>query len=54
VSQPGNRPEINALLNEARVFEPTTEWKTRARVTDPAVYDRAAADPEGFWEDWAR
>ncbi len=54
MSQPGNRPEINALLNEARVFEPTTEWKTRARVTDPAVYDRAAADPEGFWEDWAR
>ena len=54
MSQPGNRPEVNALLNEARVFEPTTEWKTRARVTDPAVYDRAAADPEGFWEDWAR
>ena len=54
MSQPGNHPEINALLNEARVFEPTTEWKTRARVTDPAVYDRAAADPEGFWEDWAR
>lgn len=54
MSQPGNRPEINALLTEARVFEPTNEWKTRARVTDPGVYERAAEDPEAFWEDWAR
>ena len=54
MSQPGDRPEINALLTEARVFEPTNDWKTHARVIDPDVYEAAAEDPEAFWEDWAR
>jgi acetyl-CoA synthetase len=47
------RPEINALLNEGRIFPPSPEWRMTARVTDPEVYARAAADPEGFWAAFA-
>jgi acetyl-CoA synthetase len=46
-------PEINALLDEARVFPPPADWQTHARVTDPEIYARAAADPEGFWSRFA-
>ena len=45
--------DIDALLNETRVFPPTEEWKSKARVTDPDVYARAAKDPETFWADFA-
>jgi acetyl-CoA synthetase len=41
--------EIAALLDEQRQFPPTDEWRRRANVRDPAIYDRAAADPEAFW-----
>jgi len=54
VSESSKSHEINALLDEARVFEPSPEWRAHARVTDPGVYERAAADPEAFWEGWAR
>ncbi len=47
-------PEINALLNESRVFPPTDAWRTTARVKDPEVYARAAADPEAFWAGFAK
>jgi acetyl-CoA synthetase len=46
--------EIDALLKEDRRFPPTPEWKRRAIVSDPAIYERAAADPEAFWADFAR
>ena len=45
--------EIDALLNEQRVIQPSKEFQSRARVTDPHVYDRAAADPEAFWAGFA-
>jgi acetyl-CoA synthetase len=53
-------PEIDALLEESRVFPPSSEWQTHARVNDPDIYARAAADPEAFWSslavalDWMR
>ncbi len=47
-------PEINALLQEFRIFSPPPAWRDHARVTDPGVYDRAAADPEAFWAEFAR
>jgi acetyl-CoA synthetase len=55
-----SKPEINAFLKEGRVFPPTQAWRESARANDPGVYDRAAADPEGFWAafatelDWMR
>ena len=54
MSESSKSHEINALLDEARVFEPSPEWRANARVTDPGIYERAAADPEAFWEGWAR
>jgi acetyl-CoA synthetase len=47
-------PEINALLNESRVFPPSQAWRDSALVSDPEVYARAAADPEAFWAGFAR
>jgi acetyl-CoA synthetase len=46
--------EIDALLKEDRQFPPTPEWRRDATANDPAVYKRAAADPEAFWAGFAR
>ena len=45
---------IDALLTENRVFEPSPEVRSRALWNDPAVYERAARDPDGFWAEQAR
>jgi len=45
---------IDALLTERRVFEPSGQFREGAVWNDPAVYERAAADPEGFWAEQAR
>jgi len=47
------RATIEALLSEKRVFEPPEEFRRRALWSDPAVYDRAAGDPEAFWAEQA-
>ena len=44
---------IDALLNEKRVFEPSSEFRHRALWNDPAIYDRAGRDPEAFWAEQA-
>ena len=46
--------EIDALLNETRVFPPPAGWREHAHASDPSVYARAAADPEAFWAEFAR
>src|SRR5215208_754318 len=46
--------EIADLLQEDRTFEPSPEFCAAANVRDAAVYDRAEADPEGFWANFAR
>ncbi len=46
--------EIDALLNERRSFVPSPEWRQSANIADPGIYDRAAADLEGFWAGFAR
>ena len=45
--------EIDALLNEDRSFVPSPEWRRSAIMADPGIYDRAAADLEGFWAGFA-
>jgi hypothetical protein len=47
------RPHIDALLEEQRTFPPPPASAASATVVDPAIYDRAAADPEGFWAEQA-
>ena len=46
--------EIDNLLTEDRSFPPSDAWTREAVVSDPGVYARAAADPEAFWEGFAR
>jgi acetyl-CoA synthetase len=44
---------IDALLKEDRYFPPSAEFANLANVQDPDVYEKAEADFEGFWADWA-
>jgi len=45
---------IEALLLEARRFDPPEAFRRQAVLQDPRVYDQAAKDPEGFWASYAR
>ena len=40
---------IDALLEELRVIDPPPEFTASAVASDPEIYARAEADPEGFW-----
>jgi len=46
--------EIDNLLQEDRRFPPTPALQKSANISDPAIYERAARDPEKFWADFAR
>jgi acetyl-CoA synthetase len=51
---------FEALLQEERRYPPSAAFTAQANVSDPAVYQRAAEDLEGFWAqaaeslDWFR
>ncbi|MFB3903292.1 MAG: acetate--CoA ligase [Acidobacteriota bacterium] len=45
---------IDTLLHEERRYAPSPEFRAVARWSDPAVYERARRDPEGFWAEMAR
>ncbi|MCA1583428.1 MAG: acetate--CoA ligase, partial [Acidobacteria bacterium] len=47
-------PEIDALLQEHRAFPPHESFTAQANVRDAGIYERAAHDPEAFWEGFAR
>jgi acetyl-CoA synthetase len=40
--------QLSELL-EVESFEPPEEFRSRALLGDPAIYEQAAADPEGWW-----
>jgi acetyl-CoA synthetase len=44
---------LDDLLREDRRFPPPGAFAARARFQDPGLYERAAADPEAYWADWA-
>jgi acetyl-CoA synthetase len=50
--------DIESVLNEARKFEPSKEFSSRAWIKSTAEYDelcrRAEQDPEAFWGECAR
>ncbi len=37
------------MADEQQTFPPTAEFAAQANISDPNVYDEAAADPEGWW-----
>jgi acetyl-CoA synthetase len=56
----GLEGELNELLEVER-FDPPEEFRARALLSDPAIYEQAAADPEAWWLrqatellDWSR
>jgi acetyl-CoA synthetase len=56
----GLEEELNALLDVER-FDPSSESRERALLSDPAVYEQANADPQAWWLkqatellDWAK
>ena len=46
-------PQIDALLQENRQFDPPPAFVASAHARDPKVYDEAADDPEAFWARFA-
>jgi acetyl-CoA synthetase len=45
---------LDVLLRETRKFPPPPHFQKNAWVKDESIYAKAAADPEGYWENWAR
>jgi acetyl-CoA synthetase len=45
--------EIADLLQEDRSFPPPPEFRAKANINDPGVYERAEKDPERFWASFA-
>ncbi|HXE81629.1 MAG TPA: acetate--CoA ligase [Vicinamibacterales bacterium] len=46
-------PDIAALLQESRAFDPPPAFAAAANINDPAIYERADRDPEAFWAEFA-
>jgi acetyl-CoA synthetase len=40
---------LDALLQENRLFPPSDEFRKQANANDPEIYERALRDPEKFW-----
>jgi acetyl-CoA synthetase len=45
--------EIADLLQEDRSFPPRADFRAKANINDPGVYERAEKDPEAFWASFA-
>lgn len=45
---------LDDLLHEERKFPAPDSFKESAWVKDESIYEKAAADPEAYWEDWAK
>ena len=45
---------LDDLLREDRRFPPPEEFARGAVIGDASIYDRASADPEAYWAEWAR
>jgi acetyl-CoA synthetase len=50
----GRERAMEALLREERRFPPPELFREHANASDAGIYERAAADPEGFWAEWAQ
>jgi acetyl-CoA synthetase len=48
------REQLEALLKEARLFQPPAEFRKQANAGNVEIYERAAKDLEGFWAEQAK
>ncbi len=44
---------IEVMLAAAETFPPPPGFAEGSRFSDPAIYEKASGDPEGWWADWA-
>jgi acetyl-CoA synthetase len=49
-----NRGSIETLLHEERRYSAPPDFSLSSRWNDPAIYERAHQDPEGFWAEMAK
>ncbi len=54
MSVKNNHENISALLKETRKFPPSSEFQKKANVRDSSIYEKAAKNPEAFWESFAK
>ncbi|HWD41809.1 MAG TPA: acetate--CoA ligase [Fimbriimonas sp.] len=45
---------IQTLLQETRTFSPDPAFAAGSNASDPEIYERAAKDPEAWWDSWAK
>jgi acetyl-CoA synthetase len=53
----GGAPEhenLEALLQEGRLFQPSADFRSQANARDESIYQRAENDLEGFWAEEAK
>ena len=48
------REDLEVLLKEEEVFDPPEDFREQANFNDPAIYDEAERDWQGWWESWAK
>lgn len=41
-------------MHQSEIFSPPSSFAAQANVTDPAVYQTAAANPKAYWAKWAQ
>jgi acetyl-CoA synthetase len=46
-------PELDVLMEAEETFPPPGEFAADANISDPGVYEKAAADREAWWASWA-
>jgi acetyl-CoA synthetase len=46
--------ELEVLLADDRTYPPPSDFAAQANANDPAIYEQADEDFEGWWESWAR
>ncbi|HSG09142.1 MAG TPA: acetyl-coenzyme A synthetase N-terminal domain-containing protein, partial [Longimicrobiales bacterium] len=49
----GETGALSALLIEERRFPPPEDFRVSSVVSDAGIYERAAADREAYWAEWA-
>jgi len=48
------KQSLSTLLEENRSFAPSKAFQQQANINDPAIYEKAARDPEAYWAEWAK
>ena len=49
-----DEPDLEVLLKDEERFAPPPDFVEQANFSDPAIYEEADADFEGWWERWAK